>query len=1112
MEKFKLTVSIVNWNSEKILETCIDTLYKYIPKNITYEIIFVDNASIDNSVNIIGKKYPGIKIIKNEENLGFGTAHNKVIKTAQGEHILFLNTDVLLSEGSIEKLINFMDGHNNIALCSPLLLGEGGRQQETGISFPSLITEIFGRINIKRKELPYKVDAVRGACMLGKASIIKNLGGFNEKYFLFLEETDLCYRLNKHSYEVWVLPEVKVIHKGGGSAETIKVDARIEYWRSRYKFFKDNYSSLSYFSLNLCLGIKLFIDIIFNTFAALCTLGLNQKFRNKLKSYSKIFAWHILGRSYSWGIGPQNIIRMDGWITKSNFRDWLAINQNYILNEKEKIDLIKENSSRKLFIYDKEFYVKAYKTRNFFKKPWLKEWMLINKIRQFGIPTVIPVAVREGYLITKKMEGVKSLHDFFLENKQTIKFEDKNNFIKSFAGFIKTLHLRGVFHEDLHAGNILVQKEKDQYEFYIIDLHRAKIKEYISKKDIVSNIVELHKFFSLYLSSVDRLRFFKYYANGTVFDKEYKKYAQSISKKTETACFILWNKRDRLYIKKSKYAIKRKHNNIKYVLNPLYKNINIESLLDCVTNRKGQVIKDSRSSFVSRVDLGDSEKIIIKIYRQKKIINYIKDIFRKSRGFKAWCGSWALITRNIDTPKPIMAGEIRIFGVVKESFFISEDILESKNLTMFVKDKSESEIKNISKNIFSFLRIVHGRGVFPLDMKGSNILIRDNNCNLKTYLIDLDHIKLCPNVKKHERLYNVLQIRKSTGIVCTESIHIKRILIVKPSSFGDIVQSLPVAHMLREQFKGATVWWLTNNNYLDFFKLVSAVDKTISFERQKWGNVKNIFKTIPEVFFFLLNIRRKKFDLVLDLQGLFRSGVISWISGAPLRIGFGDIRDFAYIFYNIKIYPEKDILHAQERYFYLAVQVTKFKNPNVLFNIPELEKKWAENIWGNRLRIAINPGGRWDTKRWPAEKYSYIINEFIKKPNVKIVILGDERDSNISKNIKSDNSSDIVDLAGKTNFIELTAILNSADILITNDSGTMHLADSLCVPIVALFGPTDPRKTGPKGKDAVVIRSKIQCSPCFNRVCKENECMKSIDEKTVLHSAEDLLKKRLSVI
>jgi lipopolysaccharide heptosyltransferase I len=1112
MEKNKLTVSIVNWNSAHILGSCLEVLCQYIPKNIKHEIIFVDNASSDNSVSFVKEKYPEIKIIQNEENLGFGTAHNEAIKIAQGEYILFLNTDVVLMEGTIEKLIGFMDKNRNIAICNPALFGLDGRQQETGITFPSVGSELFGRFENKKKKEPYKTDAVRGACMLARTDIIKKQGGFNEKYFLFLEETDLCFRLNKNGYEVWVLPDAQVQHKGGGSAETIRAEARIEYWRSRYKYFRENASFLSWLVLNVALPIKLFLDFAGNFFAAVCTLALNQKFKNKFKTYSKLVVWHILGRPCSWGISSQNIIKVNGWEIRKEFKDWWTANKDFVLSEKGNTTLVKENSSRKLFIYNEEFYVKAYNTRIFFKKPWKNEWMLINKIRQFAIPTIMPVVMGKGFLITKKLDGVQSLHDFFLENKNKLEAVEKNNLIKSLAEFINKVHKRGVFHRDFHAGNILIQKENAEYRFYIIDLHRAKILERLSKKEIINNLIELHKFFSLYLSSSDRLRFFKSYIDGTLLEGEYKKYAKLIAQKTKDACFRLWKKRDRLYIKKNKYSIKGKYDGIKYVLNPLYKDINIEFLIGCIRDRKGQVIKDSRSSFVSKIELEGAGKIILKIYRQKKFINYLKDIFRKSRGFKAWCGSWALITRGIDTPTPIMAGETRIYGIVKESYVITKEIPESKNLTLFIKSKDKAEINNFAEIISSFVRTIHDRGIFPLDMKGSNILIEEKDDMAKTYLIDLDHIKLLKKVTLNKRLYNLLQIKKSTGLVCAKSLPVKRIFVVKPSSFGDIVQSLPVAGMLKEQYKGASVWWLANSNYLDLFRLIPAVDKTIAFERQKWGKIRSIFQTIPEIFSFLMNIRRKRFDIVLDLQGLFRSGIIAWLTGAPIRIGFGDTRDFAYIFYNNKVYPTKDMLHAQERYFYLTGQITSAAKPRGILNIPVSEKRWAESVWGNKLKIAVNPGGRWDTKRWPVEKYSYVLNEILKKHNARIVILGDKNDKSVTKEILTRSPSDITDLVGKTNFIELTAILNKADLLITNDSGTMHLADYLNVPMIALFGPTDPRKTGPKGKDVIIIKSDMKCSPCFKRICDMNKCMQAIDEKTVVSAVEDILKKRISVI
>lgn len=1022
MQGVKLSVIIVNWNTKELLSRCLDSVYADVTAGC--EVIVVDNGSSDGSVSLVRERFPQARLILNSDNLGFGVSNNKALSAANGKYVLFLNTDVILTEDVISNLMGFMDGHPKAALCTPSLIREDGSLQETYISFPGLFTELFGRFPHKKQKGPCKVEAIRGACMMGRRDVITGLGGFNERYFLFLEETDLCLRLKRSGYEVWYVPDVKVYHVGGRSAERDKPGSRIEYWRSRYIFFRENYSYLKYILLCAGLLIKLILGI----------------FGKRFKVYLSLFLWHILGKPGDWGIGSRpaigNIQPIDGV-------------------------LIKENKSRKLFLRDNK-YIKQYKSR--FKRPWLREWRLINRVRQLDIPTVEPVACGNRYLVTKKIEDVVTLHDLILED--NINFNERLILTKSLAGFLNKLHKKGVYHGDLHAGNILVERKNGEFGFYITDLHRARIKLYLTKRDIINNLVQLDKFFSIEVSKSTRLRFLKYYASGMD--------AGRIAARTESSCHKLWRKRDSLYLKKDKYGIWKKHHGIRYIINPIYKDI--PNIQEYIKPGRGEVIKDSRSSYLSRFNIPGIGGVVLKIYK------------RKRHGLRSWCGSWALITRGIRTPQPIAAGR---------NFIVTEDIKDAENLTIFSR-KNEMPGK-----LPSYIKTLHDRGIFPEDMKGSNILV-DKDGDI--YLIDLDHIKIRRRVSLNERLYNINQIRRSTGLFCTSALPVRRILIVKPSSLGDIVQALPVAMTLRRQFPSSSIWWLANRNYIDLLRLVPVINKIIPFERERWWDLIGLIK-------FFRNIRKFNFDMVLDLQGLFRSGFITGFSRAPLRIGFGKAspvrgkasngaREFSQIFYNNRIYTDKR--HAQERYLALAGG----KEEVVRLNMPR------DTIWGDtdKVRIIINPGARWNTKRWYSNRYAELIDELDRRYDARIILIGDKDDMDVANNIANQITSPITNLSGKTTLVELAAVLNRCDILITNDSGPMHLANLLGRPVVAIFGPTDPNKTGPAGEKNKILKTNIPCSPCFKKNCKALLCMDEIGVRDVLAAVEDVLQKQEVVV
>ena len=1112
MAKIELTVIIINWNTKELLGQCLRALYSAIPDAITPEVVLVDNGSMDGSVPMVRQDFPDVKVIANSDNLGFAAANNKAIKNTEGSYILFLNTDVILKNGDIDGLVDFMDKNSRCGLCTPALIRSNGSWQESYVSFPSLVTELFGRFNFKKFQEPHKVQSIRGACMMAKRDVLEKIGNFNEKYFFFLEETDLCQRLFNKGYEVWYVPMVSVGHIGGGTVVKNPAGARIEFWKSRYIFFRGNYTFAKYVVLNIGLAVKLIIDWMLNFTACICTLFLNRKIKIKLKTYSNLVLWHILGRPGDWGINSGNMTKLDKFTVRSEYLSWWKENEKDLFEKGSKFQIIKENSSRKLSLFNNKVYVKIYKKSFSLKKPWKREWLLLNRIRQLDIPTIKPISVGPKCLVTEGIEGVKSLQDYVLENKNKLSFKAKIGIVRLLAELLKKLHKKGVYHGDLHAGNILVQDGVNGPKLFLTDLHRAKIKMCLSKRAMIKNLIELDKFFSIVVSGAMRLRLFKHYIAGSDFEKEYKTYARIIARKTEQACHKLWRKRDRLYFSKNKYGIKGKCEDIKYILNPRYREIDMPHIIKCINNESGEVIKNSGSSFVSSLKMPGMGDVVIKIYRQKRFINYVKDIFRKSRGFKSWRGSWSLVTRRIETPEPVMAGELRKCGIVKKSFFISKALPFAENLTLFVKDADKKARTNLIKQFGPFIKKIHDRGIFPKDMKGSNILVEDSG--EKYYLIDLDHIEIKNRVAINDRLINVRQIKKSTDIVFGDTLGIKNILIVKPSSFGDIIQSLQVASILKKNFGGSRITWLVNNIYADFLKMVPDIDDIIPFSRNRWGSLTRLPTTIIEIIGFIKSIRRRHFDLVMDLQGLFRSGVITGLSGSPLRVGFRNARECAFLFYNNKIILDPHIIHAQERYLALTsylVSLTSLEDQKV--SIPKETKKWSLDLLGksNNIRILINPGGRWKTKRWPVDYYASLINDLKSRYNAEILLIGDKNDQKIAKVISDKTSVNINNLAGKTNLIELTALINDCSILITNDSGPMHLADFLGKPVIALFGPTDSGKTGPQGKNSRVIRTNVSCSPCFKRKCKNFICMDKIDVKNVLDAIEDIVQKTMNL-
>lgn len=321
----------------------------------------------------------------------------------------------------------------------------------------------------------------------------------------------------------------------------------------------------------------------------------------------------------------------------------------------------------------------------------------------------------------------------------------------------------------------------------------------------------------------------------------------------------------------------------------------------------------------------------------------------------------------------------------------------------------------------------------------------------------------------------------------------RRILIVKPSSLGDIIHSLPVLRALRKTCPDAYIGWVVKEVWREVLEDNPLIDHLIILNKGASGIISAVRET-----------RILRFDTVIDLQGLFRSGIITYLSGARTRTGFSNAREFARLFYNNKVTVPAVKMHAVDRYFLTVHNNTPASIHFPLYtNIEDAE--WVKlflqenNLFDKYPLIAINPSARWIKKRWPAASFSALINKLIKELNAGIIIVGSKDDVPIAEEISSMVHERIAIAAGQTSIKTLAALLGKINLLITNDSGPMHIAAAMGTPVVALFGPTDPELTGPYGRGHVVLRKNLECSPCMRKPCSQGKtvCMDTISVEDV---------------
>jgi GT2 family glycosyltransferase len=313
-----LSIIIVNWNTRDFLLQCLESVYQTM-KRIEMDIFVVDNGSIDGSIAAAKERFSEVKFIQNEMNLGFAGANNQALRLAMGKYLLLLNPDTQVKKGAIDRLISFMDAHPEVGGAGAQLLNSDGSKQNSIANFPSLVTELLNKSLLRwlfpkafpgkeRNYLePIEVDSVIGACMIVKREAVEQVGLLDEDYFLFLEETDWCYRIKRAGWKIYHVPHSEIYHFQGKGVEIEKKKARIEYYHSRYHFFKKNRGSLQWFILLIGSVMKLMFELVFMGILCLLTSFRIEKWRRRFSLYTYLMWWHLKGCPKGMGLRPPTL-------------------------------------------------------------------------------------------------------------------------------------------------------------------------------------------------------------------------------------------------------------------------------------------------------------------------------------------------------------------------------------------------------------------------------------------------------------------------------------------------------------------------------------------------------------------------------------------------------------------------------------------------------------------------------------------------------------------------------------------------------------------------------------------------------------------------------------
>jgi lipopolysaccharide heptosyltransferase II len=331
-----------------------------------------------------------------------------------------------------------------------------------------------------------------------------------------------------------------------------------------------------------------------------------------------------------------------------------------------------------------------------------------------------------------------------------------------------------------------------------------------------------------------------------------------------------------------------------------------------------------------------------------------------------------------------------------------------------------------------------------------------------------------------------------------------KVLILKPSSLGDVVQALPVLRMIRRQVPASRVYWWIDSNLAPLLEGDPDIKGLVLFHRRGSASP-SYWVTLGRT---ILWMRAQRFDYVLDLQSLARSGSIAWLANGARLIGMDELREGARGFYDQVVVRASFETHAVD--WYLGVlPIMGLKLDWKIQWLPAhpararaLEEKWQA---GNARWIALQPGARWTNKRWPAEHFSTVIKILSERDSrIRFVILGSEADKPIASTLASASAGRCLDLSGQTTLPEMVEWVRRSELLISNDTGPMHVAAALGKPVVAMFGPTEPRRTGPYAQLTNVLRHDLPCAPCMRSRCgyfKPMECLRAITPRAVYEAA-----------
>jgi len=349
----------------------------------------------------------------------------------------------------------------------------------------------------------------------------------------------------------------------------------------------------------------------------------------------------------------------------------------------------------------------------------------------------------------------------------------------------------------------------------------------------------------------------------------------------------------------------------------------------------------------------------------------------------------------------------------------------------------------------------------------------------------------------------------------------QKFLILRLSAVGDVIRTLPAVKALKEYFPSSTITWIVEEPSRSFLESQHEIDEVILFPRKKWTqgmkSLTEIWGTIGEMRGFVDGLRKRKFDVVLDFHGILKSGLLSFLSGSPKRIGYDrrSTKEGNFLFSNVKVkLPRERISRFERNLALLKGMELEERDLKYSLHISPEDREYVASFFSalsgplGRPLIAIHPGtsAKAFFKRWKPDQYAQLADRLVQELNATVLFTWGDGELEWVEGIRKEIKSPSLFGPKTESLTQLGDVYRNCDLYIGGDTGPMHIASFMGIPAVVIYGPTDPIENEPIGNH-IKVRKEVGCNPCHQYSCKDLFCIKAISADEVFGAAKEILKR-----